>query len=63
MNDLWPNETPKRTFVLQRRFLRPEGAEFWAYTFNNLNKDPRAKAVITKTWYGSKVTVWLDEEA
>jgi len=65
MTDLWPNEAqaPARTFVLQRRFLRPEGAQFWAYTFNHINTNLQAEAIVYQTWYGSRVVVWLNEES
>lgn len=51
-----------RVAILQRRFLRPEGAEFWAYLFNQVGYDEQATAEVYKTWYGSKVVVWLSQE-
>jgi hypothetical protein len=51
-----------RKAVLQRRFLRPESASFWAFLFIQIVSNDEVTVEVYKTWYGSKVIVWLSQE-
>lgn len=56
------DQPTRRTAVIQRRFLRPSTAQLWASICRSLINDPRATVEVFGTWYGSKVTIWLEQE-
>jgi hypothetical protein len=53
----------RKVAVVQRRFLRPSTAQLWADICKCLiQDDPMASTEVFKTWYGSKVVIWLELE-